>query len=105
MSTQTIAEIAAGNPDFSLLVRALEATDLTDAVADPNADFTVLAPTNAAFGQLAADLGFGGDTADEDAVFNFLVEALAPLSPDNDAGCRFDRRPALPRPARRADHQ
>jgi serralysin len=85
MSTQTIAEIAAGNPDFSLLVRALEATDLTDAVADPNADFTVLAPTNAAFGQLAADLGFGGDTADEDAVFNFLVEALAPLSPDNDA--------------------
>ncbi len=45
----TIAEIAAGNEDFSILVQALTAAGLVDVVADPAAELTVFAPTNAAF--------------------------------------------------------
>ncbi len=77
----TIVEIATGNPDFSILVAALqyidanlEGSDLVGTLSDPANTLTVFAPTNAAFGQLAADLGFDGDTADTDAVTTFLVE-------------------------------
>jgi uncharacterized surface protein with fasciclin (FAS1) repeats len=78
--SESIAAIAAGNPDFSILVTALEAAGLTGAVADETADLTVFAPTNAAFGRLAADLGFAGDTTDDTAVVNFLLAALTDLS-------------------------
>ena len=49
--TQTIAEIAAGNPDFSTLMAAVGAADPAFAQALSNKDlqFTVFAPTNAAF--------------------------------------------------------
>ncbi|MEL6216711.1 MAG: fasciclin domain-containing protein, partial [Pseudomonadota bacterium] len=43
--------------DFDILREALIATDLVGTLADPNADFTVFAPTDAAFIQLARDLG------------------------------------------------
>lgn len=46
---ETIVDIAAGNEDFSTLVTAVEAAGLTDVLADPNAEWTVFAPTNAAF--------------------------------------------------------
>ncbi len=46
---QTIVDIAAGNPDFSTLVTAVQAAGLVDVLADPNAQWTVFAPTNAAF--------------------------------------------------------
>jgi LPXTG-motif cell wall-anchored protein len=61
--TQTIAEIASGNPDFSTLVAALGAADLVgpfDSCDD--AKTTVFAPTNDAF---AAALTALGMTADE----------------------------------------
>jgi uncharacterized surface protein with fasciclin (FAS1) repeats len=45
----TIADIAVGSPDFTTLVAALSCTDLVGAVADPSAQLTVFAPTNAAF--------------------------------------------------------
>jgi len=45
---QTITDIAVANPDFSTLVTALERTGL-DAVLDGEGEFTVFAPTNAAF--------------------------------------------------------
>ncbi|MEM7678680.1 MAG: fasciclin domain-containing protein, partial [Myxococcota bacterium] len=80
---ENIVSIAAGNPDFSLLVRALEATDLVDTLAAAN-DITVFAPTNAAFAALAAELGFEGDPSDEDAVFGAIAEALSGLAPDGD---------------------
>ncbi len=77
----TIAGIATGNPDFSILVAALqyidanlEGSDLVGALSNADASLTVFAPTNAAFGQLAADLGFDGDTGDTAAVTTFLVE-------------------------------
>jgi uncharacterized surface protein with fasciclin (FAS1) repeats len=46
---QTIAEIAAGNPDFSILVAALQKTGLDAVLASDDAQYTVFAPTNAAF--------------------------------------------------------
>lgn len=45
----TIADLAVGNDDLSSLVAALEYTGLDEVVADPSADLTVFAPTNAAF--------------------------------------------------------
>ncbi len=79
---QTIAAIAAGNPDFSILVTALEATDLVDAVDNADDALTVFAPTNAAFATLAADLGYTGDPEDAEAVFDFIATALAGLDPE-----------------------
>lgn len=74
---KTIADIAIADPDnFTILVKALQATSLVSAVADKSADLTVFAPTDAAFTQLAVDLGYRGDTADKDAVFDALVELL-----------------------------
>ncbi|MBT6175624.1 MAG: fasciclin domain-containing protein [Deltaproteobacteria bacterium] len=48
---ETIAAIAAGNDDFSTLVAALTAADLVDTF-NGSGDFTVFAPTNAAFDAL-----------------------------------------------------
>lgn len=52
-TTQTIAGIAAGNPDFSTLVTALKAADLVGTL-DGAGPFTVFAPTNEAFAKLPA---------------------------------------------------
>jgi transforming growth factor-beta-induced protein len=52
----SIAEIAAGNEDFSTLVAALSAAGLVDTFAGEGA-FTVFAPTNAAFEAAFAALG------------------------------------------------
>jgi uncharacterized surface protein with fasciclin (FAS1) repeats len=55
-AAQTIAEIAAGNPDFSILVELLTAAGLVETLAGEG-PFTVFAPTNAAFEILAAAVG------------------------------------------------
>ena len=60
----TIVEVAAGNPDFSTLVAAVEAAGLVDTLSGEG-PFTVFAPTNEAF----------------DALPEGLVEAL--LLPEN----------------------
>jgi len=52
----SIVEIATGNDDFSLLVEALIAADLVDAVNGPG-PITVFAPTNEAFVTLLGELG------------------------------------------------
>lgn len=77
----TIADIAGGD-DFSVLLDAvtfidseLPGTNLA-ATLSGTTPLTVFAPTNAAFGQLAADLGFAGDTADAHAVLGFLAGAV-----------------------------
>lgn len=57
---QTIVQIAAGNPDFSILVSALSKPELADLLAaanDPTQDLTVFAPNNAAFEGVLAALG------------------------------------------------
>jgi uncharacterized surface protein with fasciclin (FAS1) repeats len=54
--TKSIVEIAAGNPDFSILVAALQKADLVGALSGAG-PFTVFAPTNAAFEALLSGLG------------------------------------------------
>ena len=81
--TPNIVDIAAGSDDFNILVKALAAAGLVEAVQNAT-DITVFAPTDAAFTQLATDLGFDGDATDEDAIFGFIAEALAGLAPDGD---------------------
>ncbi len=59
-SSQTIAQIAASNPDFSILVSALskpELSDLLEAANNPTSDLTVFAPTNEAFNAVLGALG------------------------------------------------
>lgn len=75
---QNIVEIAAGSDDFNILVKALGAAGLVDTIRNAT-DITVFAPTDAAFTQLAIDLGFEGDATDEDAVFGFIAAQLTVL--------------------------
>ncbi len=49
----TVVDIAAGNPDFSTLVAAIQAAGLAETLSGPG-PFTVFAPTNAAFASLPA---------------------------------------------------
>lgn len=57
----TIVDIAVNNPNFSILVAALQKADLVDALLS-DGPFTVFAPTNAAFEDLLEALGI---TAEE----------------------------------------
>ncbi len=86
MTDQSIAGIAVASDDFSILVKALDAADLVAALDAEGADLTVFAPTDAAFTQLATDLGYAGDTGDEDAVFDFLVSVLTTLGEGDPTG-------------------
>ncbi|MGI9501700.1 MAG: fasciclin domain-containing protein [Geminicoccaceae bacterium] len=88
----TIAEIVAQSGgefdgdggDFDILLQALQAADLVDTVADPEADFTVFAPTDSAFIELARSLGAHLEDGDDEGAFNAIVEGLTALSPDGD---------------------
>jgi len=53
--TQTSTEIASATSDFSTLTAALQATQLDSVLADRTREFTVFAPTNAAFDALGAE--------------------------------------------------
>lgn len=86
----TIAEIVSesggefdGNKfDYDILLNAVVAADLVDALNDPNSDLTVFAPNDLAFIRLAHSLGYTGK--DEEGAFNFIVEALASLDENGD---------------------
>lgn len=75
--SQTIAEIAIGNPAFSSLVAALVKTNLAGVFTGAG-DFTVFAPTDAAFAQLpapfnnASNIGNISDPAQISALSNIL---------------------------------
>lgn len=70
--------------DFDILLQALKATDLLDAVADPHADLTVFAPTDDAFIALARDLGADIEDGDDAGAFQAIVATLTDLAPDGD---------------------
>lgn len=55
----TLAEVAAGNPNFSILASALEATGLDATLG--SGEYTVFAPTDAAFNELLATTGLTAD--------------------------------------------
>lgn len=52
-----LAEVARKN-DFTALLAAVDKAGISGTLTDPNANLTVLAPTNAAFASLATQLGF-----------------------------------------------
>ena len=64
-STMTIAEIAAADPEFSMLAEAVTAAGLADTLG--GGEFTVFAPTNAAFEAM------GGAAADADTLLYHVV--------------------------------
>jgi transforming growth factor-beta-induced protein len=56
MASNTITDIAAADPNFSILVEALKKAGLDDDLANKSSNLTVFAPTNAAFTSLLAEL-------------------------------------------------
>jgi transforming growth factor-beta-induced protein len=85
---QSIAEIAAGNADFSTLVAAVTAADLAGTLSDCSAGpFTVFAPTNAAFAEALDALGIEAadllaDTATLTNILTYHVVAGTVLAAD-----------------------
>ena len=69
------------NQDFDILLTALQTADLVTALDDSNADFTVFAPTDAAFVRLAQDFGYTG--TNEAEAFDAIVNTLTDLSDGN----------------------
>lgn len=63
--------------DYDILINAVVIAGLADALADPDADLTVFAPTDLAFIRLARDLGYTG--YDEAGAFETIVETLTVL--------------------------
>ena len=57
---QDIVRVAAGNPDFSILVAAVKAAGLVDTLKSKG-PFTLFAPTNAAFDALLQELNISAD--------------------------------------------
>ncbi|MFK8081486.1 MAG: fasciclin domain-containing protein [Granulosicoccus sp.] len=85
-ATDTITEIVAASGgvydhntnDYDILLNAVLAANLADALSDTKTDFTVFAPTDKAFIRLARDLGYSG--YDEQGAFDAIVAALDDLS-------------------------
>lgn len=69
--SQSIVEIAVGDPQFSTLVAALTKADLVTTLSGAG-PFTVFAPTNAAFNALLSDLGVT-------SLDDLSAEALKPI--------------------------
>jgi transforming growth factor-beta-induced protein len=70
---RTIAEIAVTTPGFTTLVAALSCTNLVGAVADPDAELTVFAPTDQAFGELGLNAMNICGTFDTDTLTTILL--------------------------------
>jgi transforming growth factor-beta-induced protein len=77
--SNTIVDVASADENFSVLIDALELTDLKDALADENAEYTVFAPTNDAFSDLLTELGYDEleDVPNDDLKEILLYHVLA----------------------------
>eukprot|EP01029_Cantina_marsupialis_P001888 TRINITY_DN117183_c0_g2_i3.p1 TRINITY_DN117183_c0_g2~~TRINITY_DN117183_c0_g2_i3.p1 ORF type:complete len:593 (-),score=79.40 TRINITY_DN117183_c0_g2_i3:912-2690(-) len=86
---QSIADIAAGNSDFTSLVAALSKADLVETL-DSEGTFTVFAPTNAAFEDLFNTLGISGiddiSTAELSQILLYHVIGSKAMSGDLTSG-------------------
>lgn len=69
----------ADNADFDLLLTALDAAGLTEALGDTEASLSVFAPTDAAFISLAQRLGFDGAGTNEAGALDFILQTLSDL--------------------------
>ena len=74
-STMTIAEIAAADPNFSMLLEAVVAAGLADALS--GGELTVFAPTNEAFEAYAA---MGGAAVDANTLLYHVVAGAVPAA-------------------------
>jgi len=73
-----VASATGDTPEFATLLTAVQAADpaVLEALSDPEAEFTVFAPTDAAFAALAEELGeeaFGEILADTEALTGILL--------------------------------
>lgn len=57
MAKMNVVQVAQSNPDFSILVEAVTAAGLGNMLSDPNANYTIFAPTNAAFAAALQETG------------------------------------------------
>ena len=57
MAKMNVVQVAQSNSDFSVLVEAVQAAGLTGMLSDPNAHYTIFAPTNEAFMQAMKETG------------------------------------------------
>ena len=73
--TQSIVDIAVGNPNFSILVDLVTRAGLAETLAGGN--FTVFAPTNAAFESLIAS-GVNPDTLTPEQLTSILLYHVVP---------------------------
>lgn len=81
---QSIAEIAVGNDDFSTLVTAATEAGLVDLLSDCSQEFTVFAPTNAAFDALPDGL-LEAALADTELLTTVLTYHVVPGTVTSDA--------------------
>ena len=82
--TQTITEIAQSTPGFSTLVLALQTATLDGVLNDPAGDFTVFAPTDAAFTALLNNLGItAGDLLADPDLSKILLKHVVAGSVDS----------------------
>ena len=86
----TLLELVESNDEFSILASAIETARLEDALADEDANLTILAPTDAAFVELVTAMDMTADDllADE-ALLDTLIYHVLPervVSSDIDAG-------------------
>jgi uncharacterized surface protein with fasciclin (FAS1) repeats len=81
----SIVDVAlASAPEFSILVEALTAADLVDTLANLETNFTVFAPTNAAFGKLPTET-LDALLADPETLANILLYHVTPGTVLSDA--------------------
>lgn len=74
--SQNIVEIAVGNPNFSTLVSLVQKVGLVETLANLENEFTVFAPTNAAFDKLFATVDPA--TLTDEQITNILLYHVVP---------------------------
>ena len=93
----TIVDLAASNPDLSILVQAVQKAGLVDALSDRRADLTVFAPTNDAFVALLGQLGVASlDDIDVDTLRDVLSDHVLAERYDSTRLARADRKDVRP---------
>ncbi|WP_299185481.1 fasciclin domain-containing protein [uncultured Psychrobacter sp.] len=79
-ATQNIAELASENDDLTILTAALEASGMDQTLMDSGSEFTVFAPTDAAFADALTKLDVTQEEllADKDMLTNVLSYHVIP---------------------------
>lgn len=75
-SSGSIVDVVASDANYSTLVAAVQAAGLVDALADEEGQYTVFAPTNAAFEQALAELGLSAEELLSEAKRDVLTDIL-----------------------------